>query len=191
MIRFMHLSIGVLCLSLATLIGFHTGQRSAQAQSETITAQRFVLVDSKGNKRGEWVGSEIASGFHMFHSDPRMEINMSTGTLGSALQLKSPTSTCNLGANKDNAKIGLASKDLDEAGKMTASGQMYLAASTDITQIRIDNPNKSSIEFFDDKQIRLILGNSVIPIRLSGSDWEPRPMGSIVVIGDSATVTIP
>jgi len=31
--RFMYLSIGVLCLSLSALIGFHVGSRTAQAQS--------------------------------------------------------------------------------------------------------------------------------------------------------------
>ena len=56
--RFMYLSIGVLCLSLSVLIGFHLGHQGAQAGQKTVTAQKFVLVDPDGNERGEWVADD-------------------------------------------------------------------------------------------------------------------------------------
>jgi len=35
--RFMYLSIGLLCLSLSALIGFHVGSRTAEAQPEMVS----------------------------------------------------------------------------------------------------------------------------------------------------------
>jgi hypothetical protein len=41
--RFMFLSIGVLCLSLAALVGFHIGSRSAIAQTDDFVAGYRVM----------------------------------------------------------------------------------------------------------------------------------------------------
>jgi hypothetical protein len=47
--RFMYLSIGVLCLSVSALIGFHAGARTAQAQASDFQAGfRIAQLGSQG-----------------------------------------------------------------------------------------------------------------------------------------------
>ena len=58
--RFMYVSIGLLCLSLSTLIGFHIGSRTAQAQAAapvvgfatTETGDEQLVIDTNG---GVWL----------------------------------------------------------------------------------------------------------------------------------------
>jgi len=53
--RFMYLSVGVLCLSLSALIGFHMGNRSAQAQAPApyvgffFEGGRAYVMDANGD----------------------------------------------------------------------------------------------------------------------------------------------
>ncbi len=53
--RFMYLSVGVFCLALATLIGFHIGQGTAGAQGMT----GFRVLGSSGNSLLVAVGENI------------------------------------------------------------------------------------------------------------------------------------
>jgi hypothetical protein len=42
--RFMYFSVGVLCLAIAVLIGFHMGARTAEAQSGSQMWQAFMFA---------------------------------------------------------------------------------------------------------------------------------------------------
>ena len=50
--RFMYLSIGVLCLMLAALIGFHIGNGAAIAQQDVISARGFQVINPDGQVLG-------------------------------------------------------------------------------------------------------------------------------------------
>ena len=60
--NFAFVSIGILCLVLSALIGFHIGGRSVQAQRYSVPgvveAKEFLLKDGDGNDRGAWYISD-------------------------------------------------------------------------------------------------------------------------------------
>lgn len=74
--RFMQFSIGVLCLSIAALIGFHVGNQSAQAQGTEATgftawqggngsAWTFYVLEANGDlwvKQANWGASATCGG---------------------------------------------------------------------------------------------------------------------------------
>ncbi len=192
--RFMYLSIGVLCLMLAALIGFHLGQRSAHAQSDTITAQRFVLVDSTGQIRWEWKTSLDRSVFRMFDSERTHKARISVDSSSASCWLSTPSSSYSAAAGDYAASVHLGKRQNDDPDTY---GHMWMDVTSEITYMALLNPVKSSIEFFEqggkrNRNVRrLILGNSARDYRLVDRVSEARPMASIVVVGDSATVTIP
>ena len=181
--RFMYLSIGVLCLSLSVLIGFHLGHQGAQAGQKTVTAQKFVLVDPDGNERGEWVADDKHVAFEMRSSNPQSGLTFyAYPSDGPSFVMGSPGARVDIKAGTRGARMLFSSND------STGAAQLELHNTTSKTSISLANRNKSTLEIIQNtthgrRLPRVLLGNSDL--------LKMRQMGSISVVGDSATVTIP
>ena len=104
--RFMYLSIGVLCLMLAVVAGYHLGSQSAQAQvPEPITAYRVVSGSSLTDHFVMLSNGDVYRQVHdpiygaTFNSPPTKVGNFWTGQGGAV-----PTSNESWGTIKDKSK---------------------------------------------------------------------------------------
>jgi hypothetical protein len=193
--KLLYIIIGV----LLGVIGVQWDQltQPVNARSDTVVAHKFVLVDPEGNMRREWAPKKRAGAlFRMFDDKMKHYFILSADSNSVFCMMKTPTSELNARVGDDDARIIMINKHIDKAGNIDSSGQLYLRASAAVTQMAFSNPTNSSIEFIETTGKskpdikRLVLGNPVRPILLNRS-LISRTMASIVVVGDSVTVTIP
>jgi hypothetical protein len=186
----------VLYIIIGVLLGViimqaRQGPRPARAQSDTITAEHFVLVDAQGNKRGEWRSTASGSQFLMLSDEPKSKFRVHVGAHSSSFQLSSPKSLHSAAVNDNKVTVGIVT------GDENVTNRLQTQVSQEFARIALISSNQSTIEFVkwggeETTYVRrLILGNTYSPIRLDDGSEVSRPMGSIVVVGDSATITIP
>jgi hypothetical protein len=192
--RFMFASIGVLCLALSVLIGYHVGSRAALAQSETITARKFILVDSMGRRVGEWSHDGEKTKFQNFAKNTNINAALVTDEFGACLTLDARPSQVILLSCPTRSSMHLACCRDSLVGTVSASADRKQSL------IQLESPSRATMVFREKRPYpqltrnRVVIGNTHEGMLPFGRDNRPmfsRPMASIVVVSDSATVKIP